>query len=1502
MKKINNILLIVLFTLTLLLALPVSTVSASENATSGVTGDCTWTLDGTVLTISGNGPMGSYFYEDYPWGTSITEVIIESGVTKIGEYSFRDCSNLTRVAIPDSVTDIGALAFYNCSSLTNIIIPDGVISIGDMAFSHCRSLNSVMIPNSMTSISERLFAACSSLTSVTIGDGVTSIGRGAFADCNNLRSISIPDSITDIGDEAFRACSSLKYNVFDNAKYLGNERNPYVVLVQSLSPDIVNCAIHVDTKIINHYAFRGCDRLTEVFIPEKVIFIGSYAFHECANLAGIWVDANNLAYCSDEFGVLFNKSKTQLIQAHNAISGCYEIPNGVEVIGNNAFYSCHRLTGVTIPNSVTSIGSFAFCGSGLMSVSVPEGVISIGGRAFQYCRDLISITLPDSMIRIGSEAFRNCTSLTSITVPCGVTDIGTGLFSECSSLGGIWVDESNPSYSSDASGVLFDKKKTHLIQAPGGLSGDYVIPGSVVTIASQAFLACDSLTKVVIPDSVTRIDSQAFYRCGSLTDVTLSNGLTSISWFVFGSCRSLTSVTIPDSVTIIDDWAFDGCSRLTTVKIGSSVKSIGVGAFASCDSLVGIWVDKENNRYSSDASGVLYSKDKTRLLQAPAAIMEYNIPAGVTFIEDSAFSGCENLISVIIPNSVIGIGSYAFHSCGSLTSIAIPDSVTSIGSDAFSYCSSLTSITIPDSVESIQYQMFSGCESLTSVKLPDGITYIGTSSFYNCRSLTSIIIPDSVTQIDYCAFAFCSGLESVIIPNKVEEIGEGVFSGSGLTSISLPASLKKIDYRAFESGVQHVAYAGTEEQWNAISLGDRNTGLTDAEYFHYEAEIAWKKNCINSGLFCSACNDFVTRESEENGTHSYTDNMDLHCNDCDYVRTANVISVSQMPNILEYVLFEGSLDVTGGVLSVIYSDGTSGTVEMTLDMVTDFDNAILGPQRLTVTYCGAVTSYMVETVASDPETLALDVLPDKLCYLVETSVELSGISLTATYANGQSVMLDAEDVTVDAMDMSTAGTKTVTVRFKNSFVTYEIYVHDKLSQTVDSSLYPESDHNYAGNIDETKTLTVDGAENLVLTFSSESYTEHNYDFVHILDGAGNEIGKYSGSLSGKVVTVPGNTVQIRLTTDGSVFKYGYAFTSITAESMLHPQQEVPATATCTQPGLTAGTVCQICGVTLSGREQVDNLEHDYTCVVTKAPTFTAEGQQEMTCNDCGHYVSEVIPVAVGKVEKWNITLGNAILVNLHLNISQSIEPTAKVKVTVGDTTVTYSAADLARTEDGLYIVSAQIAAAQMADDIIVMVMNKNAVGDFSNYTVRQYAETVLGDERYSQYHGLIREMLSYGGAAQIYFDYGTDCLASDGITDTAVEEVPAETENFCVSGSMENASFYAASLVYCDKIAIRFYFDIAGSVSDYSFTSGSTVYTPARKDGYYYIEVPGILPENLDQPVTLCITDAEGNVLTVSYSPMNYMVRMNEKGSESLKALLKALYNYHLAAKALRTA
>jgi len=282
------------------------------------------------------------------------------------------------------------------------------------------------------------------------GISVTKIGDRAFMDKTGITKVTIPAGVTAIGNSAF--------------SYNAAKINDYMALTT------VTFAVGSQLTSIGNNAFDGCTSLTSITIPASVTVIGNNAFGVCRSLANITVDGKNPNYAS-EGRILYNKAKTELIKAPPAgISGA-----------------------VTIPNTVTSIGSWAF----------------------RDCTSLTSITIPASVTSIGQLAFQNCTSLASINIPLGVTIIGKNAFFNCTKLTNITVSTNNPNYASEG-GMLLNKAKTQLIAYPAA-SGAVTIPNTVMSINYFAFQNCSSLTVITIPSSITSIGEQAFSGCTGLS-------------------------------------------------------------------------------------------------------------------------------------------------------------------------------------------------------------------------------------------------------------------------------------------------------------------------------------------------------------------------------------------------------------------------------------------------------------------------------------------------------------------------------------------------------------------------------------------------------------------------------------------------------------------------------------------------------------------------------------------------------------------------------------------------------------------------------------------------------------------------------------------------------------------------------------------------------------------------------------------------------------------------
>ena len=648
------------------ITIPDSVTSIGDGAFSGTS----W-FDNQPDGIVYAGKVAYEYKGEMPENTSL---IIKDGTKSIANQVFEDLSNLTSITIPDSVTYIGERAFHGTAWLDNQ--PDGIVYAGKVAYTYKGEMpenTSLIIKDGTKSIADYAFdyafENCGSLTSVTIPDSVTYIGYRAFNGCTSLTSITIPDSVTSIGLWAFDGCTGLtNINVNKNNTNYSSingvlfNKNKTELIAYPAGKSDKNYTIPNSVTSISDYAFFDCTSLTNIAIPDSVTSIGPWAFDGTA-----WFD-------NQPDGIVYAGKVAYSYKGEMPENTSLTIKDGTKSIADEAFYDFKNLTSdfknltsITIPDSVTSIGNYAFDGcSGLTSVTIPYSVTSIGGSAFSGCSNLTTITIPDSVTSIGNYAFSGCSGLTSVIIPNNVTSIGYFAFHECKNLTSINVNINNTNYSS-VNGVLFNKNKTELITYPAGKSDkNYTIPNSVTTINHSAFRSCKNLTSVTIPDKSITIEIGVFSNCSGLTSVTIPNSVTFIGWSAFSFCENLKDITIPDGITSILSGTFYHCTSLKNISIPDSVTSIGSRAFEGCTSLKNL-----------------------------------TIPNYVATIDYRTFSGCSSLTSITIPDSVTHIVHESFSDCTSLTNVTIPDSVTYIGFCAFDNCLSLTSITIPNSVISI---------------------------------------------------------------------------------------------------------------------------------------------------------------------------------------------------------------------------------------------------------------------------------------------------------------------------------------------------------------------------------------------------------------------------------------------------------------------------------------------------------------------------------------------------------------------------------------------------------------------------------------------------------------------------------------------------------------------------------------------------------------------------------------------------------------------------------
>ena len=476
-------------------------------------------------------------------------VVIPEGVERITDYAFSNCTELVSVTIPGSVRDIGQSAFSNCGKLVSVEIPDGVTVIPSWAFWGCSSLESVSIPDSVMSIGEYAFAGCTSLAQVNIPYGVTSISSGAFSGCNSLSQAVIPGSIIRIEDYAFADCWSLRQADISSVVYIGDYAFSECSRLQQADMPVA--------RYIGSHAFGGCQSLTQVSLSNTVTFVGPGAFSECYSLSGISVSTANTSYSGDESTgyALYSKDMTVLLQCPGMATSI-TIPATVKTIEYGAFDGCWNLASINVAEGnsffVSYDGVLYSKGGELIKcppgkggpVSVHEGTVAIGDRAFSECYRITSVSMPSSVLRIGEEAFYLCTSMTSADIPSGVREIGDGAFYGCLSLQTVTIP----------AGVKTIGKGT--FTACISLETLTISPG-VLYIGENAFVFCMGLQTVNVPGTVVQIDDYAFGHCNSLYYVELNEGTAVIGEYAFAVCGNLNPATVDIPLTAVNGYVSD---------------------------------------------------------------------------------------------------------------------------------------------------------------------------------------------------------------------------------------------------------------------------------------------------------------------------------------------------------------------------------------------------------------------------------------------------------------------------------------------------------------------------------------------------------------------------------------------------------------------------------------------------------------------------------------------------------------------------------------------------------------------------------------------------------------------------------------------------------------------------------------------------------------------------------------------------------------------------------
>lgn len=645
----KNLVSIILSVLIIFSSLSFVTVSAEETNISSVNilannSSIQWDFDkGTgTLTISGKGKMPNYTYQkgsnnsvktNIPWynvATGVKKLIIEEGITSIGENAFCVCKNLSSITFPISVTNIGWDCFNGCKNVKSIyysgterkirdLILDNYnldiidttyyctgevdtgtigkckwtfyIKTGKIVFSgtgstgdgeeldmvpwscYTSQIKSVEFGKGITKIGDYVLGDCKNITSVTIPDNVTKIGNGAFINCTSLKNVTIPNKVTSIGYSAFENCTNLQSVKVPNSITTFKDKT------------FENCTklskVNMPSKLksVCDEAFYGCISLQAITLPKSLTYIGDEAFKNCSKVKNFNLQSSTNHIGKDAFlnSGFYNNSKNwennilyigNYLVATNKNVSISKIKNTTTLIADGAFYGRPILSSIVIPKNVKKIGPSTFEGcTSLKKVTIENGILSIGKQAFVNCKTLTNVTMGNSIKSIGESAFENCTSLNNIKLPNKPIKIYSSAFD-------------NTKYMNDKknwkNGALYIGKA--LIKVKENQKNLNIRKGTN-TIAESAFEIENNTKAIVIPSSLVTIPQEAFAGLTNLTKVTLSVGIKVIGVNAFTSCEKLKSIIIPKTVNKICNRAFLGCDSLKSIVLPTSVKVIGEDVF-----------------------------------------------------------------------------------------------------------------------------------------------------------------------------------------------------------------------------------------------------------------------------------------------------------------------------------------------------------------------------------------------------------------------------------------------------------------------------------------------------------------------------------------------------------------------------------------------------------------------------------------------------------------------------------------------------------------------------------------------------------------------------------------------------------------------------------------------------------------------------------------------------------------------------------------------------------
>ena len=777
------------------------------------------------LKISGTGRMTDYKNTESPWyytcGDKITSIIVEDGVTYIGNYSFWGLDNVTSVELANSIEEIGKYSLsgtriksiklpanlkiiragaFADTLITEITIPNGVVRMENGIFENCLNLETVELPDTLTYLDDEMFISCDKLKAITLPKSLEYIGAdllcGSSVTDVNIYFSSVADKM-DFYDSDHERYATKHY--LDNPHWNCGEQGNNIVAELDINTGVLTLTGKGKTTNYSWSSRNNVpwasyrDLITGVEVSDGITSIGKYFFYNCDNVANV------------------------------------KLPNTLEFLGESAFEGISSLKEIELPSSLTGMGVDVFKGTGLQKVIINGTVV--GKEMFLGCNDLTEVELTENCKTIKTEAFGDCSSLKKITIPKSVTEIQEGAFSN-TDLADVYLyfNSVADNYTGYPTGVT-----KHYLDNPHWNCGEQ---GDNVTAE------LDNNTGVLTIKGTGRM---ADYKAARLTpwgklssyisSVVIENGVTYIGNYAFTDCDGayrggdgLGSVVIANTVTEVGNYSFAD-TMANSIKFSTNLKHLGQGSFANIN-VATIELPEglttlddsvfENSIVERATLPTTLKQVGTSVFSECNSLKEVEIKG--TEIGELMFYNCMNLYKVSIPNCE-RIEDYAFECCNSLKEITLLKSVTTMGEEIFKDSGLKDVYLYRNSVaDRYKYAWKTGKHYLDSElvwncgidgsdsviakldKTTGVLTITGKGAMQNLDApwgegnadIKEVVIKSGVTTVGEYMFASCPNIGKVTLPDTITTICDGAFEGSGVTTINIPSSVKTIQNDAFQ--------------------------------------------------------------------------------------------------------------------------------------------------------------------------------------------------------------------------------------------------------------------------------------------------------------------------------------------------------------------------------------------------------------------------------------------------------------------------------------------------------------------------------------------------------------------------------------------------------------------------------------------------------------------------------------------------------------------------------